>query len=156
MTFNRRYFSMHFPNHDYVMQWKHFPHYRPIIVRGMHWPPADSPLKGPWRGAFDFFFDLYLNKRLCKQLRHWWFETSSRWLGRHCNYLNCTDVCSKGLEETNMCWVMTWHRTATNKLLLDLATISMARRKTVLMFGHTNVLIKPQFGSQTRNFSMVI
>ena len=35
--------------------------------------------------SFDVFFDLRLNKRLSKQSRIWWFETSSRQLWRHCN-----------------------------------------------------------------------
>ena len=33
----------------------------------------------------DVFFDLFLNKRLSKQSRGWWFETPSRPLWRHCN-----------------------------------------------------------------------
>ena len=35
--------------------------------------------------SFEVFFDLRLNKRLSKQWRGWWFETSSRPLWRHCN-----------------------------------------------------------------------
>ena len=35
--------------------------------------------------SFDVFFDLQLNKWLCKQSRRWWFETPSRSLWRHCN-----------------------------------------------------------------------
>ena len=35
--------------------------------------------------SFDVFFDLRLNKRLSKQSRIWWFETSSLHLWRHCN-----------------------------------------------------------------------
>ena len=33
----------------------------------------------------DVLSDLRPNKRLCKQSRHWWFETTSRPLWRHCN-----------------------------------------------------------------------
>ena len=39
----------------------------------------------PVTWSFDVFFDLCLNKRLGKQPRRWWFETSSRSLWRHCN-----------------------------------------------------------------------
>ena len=35
--------------------------------------------------SFDVFFDLRLNKRLSKQSRRWWFQTSSRSLWRQCN-----------------------------------------------------------------------
>ena len=45
--------------------------------------PVDFPHKGQWRGAV--FWDLRLNKRLSKQLRHRWFDTPSRALWRHCN-----------------------------------------------------------------------
>ena len=40
---------------------------------------------GPVTRSFDVFFDLCLNKRLCKQSRCWWFETSSDPLWSHCN-----------------------------------------------------------------------
>ena len=43
------------------------------------------PHKGQWRGAFDPFFVLRLNKRLSKHLRRQWFETPSRPLWLHCN-----------------------------------------------------------------------
>ena len=50
--------------HDDLIKWKHFPRYWPF-VRGIHWWPVNSPHKGKWRGAFDVFFDLCLNKQLC-------------------------------------------------------------------------------------------
>ena len=43
------------------------------------------PHKGQWRGAFNVFFDLGLNKRLSKQPRCWWFETPLWSLWRQCN-----------------------------------------------------------------------
>ena len=39
----------------------------------------------PVTRSFDVFFDLRLNKRLRKQSRRWWFDTSSHSLWRHCN-----------------------------------------------------------------------
>ena len=42
-----------FPKHDDIIKWKDFPRYWPF-VRGIHWPPADSPHKGQWCGALMF------------------------------------------------------------------------------------------------------
>ena len=41
------------PNHDDVIEWKHFPCYWPF-VQGIHWSPVNSPHKGQWRGALIF------------------------------------------------------------------------------------------------------
>ena len=47
---------------------------------------GNSPVtKRPATRNFDVFFDLYLNKRFCKQSCGWWFETPSRPLWRHSN-----------------------------------------------------------------------
>ena len=52
---------------------------------------GNSPVSGEFPSqravtrSFDGFFDLYLNKRLSKQSRPWWFETPPRSLWRHCN-----------------------------------------------------------------------
>ena len=52
---------------------------------------GNSPVTGEFPSqrsvSADVFFDLCLNKRLglSKQSWDWWFETPSRWLGRHCN-----------------------------------------------------------------------
>ena len=52
---------------------------------------GNSPVNGglpsqrPVTRSFDVFFNLRLNKRLSKQSSHWWFETPSRSLWRHCN-----------------------------------------------------------------------
>ena len=47
--------------------------------------PGEFPTQRPVTQSFDVFFDLRLNKRLSKQSRRRWFETSSRLLWRHCN-----------------------------------------------------------------------
>ena len=52
---------------------------------GIHRSPMNSPHRCQWRRALMFFFDLLLNKRLCKQSWGWWFETPLRSLWRHCN-----------------------------------------------------------------------
>ena len=49
-------------SHDEVIKWKHFPRYWSVLQR----PVAQN---------FDVFFDLRLNKRLCKQSIRRWFET---------------------------------------------------------------------------------
>ena len=52
---------------------------------------GNSPVTGefiaqrPVTRSFDVFFDLRLDKRLCKQSWGWWFETPLRPLWRHCN-----------------------------------------------------------------------
>ena len=57
---------------------------------------GEFPSQRPMTRNFNVFFDRCLNKRLCKQSRRRWFETSSRSLWRHCNdmqaswtYRNC-------------------------------------------------------------------
>ena len=47
--------------------------------------PGEFPTQRPVTRSFDVFFDLRLNKRLCKQSWGWWFETLSWSLCRHCN-----------------------------------------------------------------------
>ena len=46
---------------------------------------GEFPSQTPVTRSFDVFFYIRLNKRLSKQSRRRWFETSSRLLGRHCN-----------------------------------------------------------------------
>ena len=69
-------------DHDDIIKWKHFPRYW-LFVRGIHRSPVNFPHKGQWRWAF-VFFDLRLNKPLCKQPGGLRFETPSLPLWRHC------------------------------------------------------------------------
>ena len=46
---------------------------------------GEFPAQRPVTRNFDVFFDLRLNKRLCKQSRGWWSEKQSCPLRRHCN-----------------------------------------------------------------------
>ena len=46
---------------------------------------GEFPAQRPVTRSFDVFFDLPLSQKLSKQSRHWWFETPSRSLWRHCN-----------------------------------------------------------------------
>ena len=50
-------------------------------------PPVTGgfPSQRPVTRNFDGFFYLRLNKRLSKQLKHWWFEMPSHSLWRHCD-----------------------------------------------------------------------
>ena len=63
-------------------------------------PPATGgfPSKGPVTGSFDVFVDLRLNKRLSKQSRRRWFDTSSCSLWHHCIV---THTCITSLDELN-------------------------------------------------------
>ena len=46
---------------------------------------GEFPSQNPVTQNFGVLIDLHLNKRLSKQSRRRWFETSSRSLWRHCN-----------------------------------------------------------------------
>ena len=48
---------------------------------------GEFPAQRPVTRSFDVFFDLLLNKRLNKQSIRRWFETPSRSLWRHCNWI---------------------------------------------------------------------
>ena len=57
---------------------------------------VELPSQRPVTRRFDVFFDLRLNKRLCKQSWGWWFETPSRALWRHrdeTNISSCVYYC---------------------------------------------------------------
>ena len=59
--------------HDGVIKWKHFPHYRPF-VQGIHRSPVNSPHKGQWRGALMFslicaWINSWVNTREAGDLR---------------------------------------------------------------------------------------
>ena len=49
--------------------------------------PGEFPTQRPVTRSFDVYFDLRLNKRLCKQSWGWWFETLLCPLWRHSNEL---------------------------------------------------------------------
>ena len=74
--------------HDDVIKWKHF---SPLlaICAGNSPVTGEYPTERPATRNFDVFFDLRLNKRLGKQSRRRWFETSSHPLWRHCNFRCC-------------------------------------------------------------------
>ena len=46
---------------------------------------SEIPSQRPVSRSFDIFFDLRLNKWLCKQSRRWWFGMPACSLWRHCN-----------------------------------------------------------------------
>ena len=50
---------------------------------------GEFPSQRPVTRSVDVFFDLSLNKRLSKQSKPWWFETSSCSLWRHRNVIWC-------------------------------------------------------------------
>ena len=52
---------------------------------------GEFPSQSPVTRSFDVFFELRLNKWLCKQSMRRWFETPSRPLWRHGNGSECND-----------------------------------------------------------------
>ena len=60
-------------------------HLSPYYIRSLQWCHRWFPSQRPMTQSFDVFFDLHLNKRLSKQWRSWWFQTSWRSLLCHCN-----------------------------------------------------------------------
>ena len=59
-----------------------------LVLREWNSPvTGEFPSQRPVTRSFDVFFDPRPNKRLSKQSRRLWFETSSRSLWRHCNVI---------------------------------------------------------------------
>ena len=76
--------------------------------------PGEFPAQRPVTRSFDVFFDLRLNKWLCKQSWGWWFETLSCPLWRHCNGVPLYDI-----RHPN--WVVEKHILVNeNELVLDI------------------------------------
>ena len=55
------------------------------LCAGMSPVTGKFPSQRPVTRSFEVYFDPYLNKRLSKQSRRWWFETPSFSLWHHCN-----------------------------------------------------------------------
>ena len=82
---------------------------------------GDFPAQRPVTWSLDVSFDLCLNKRLSKQLRHQWFEMLSSSLRRHCNarkemqrkttpecsVLDCTNITYMNI----IWWAFPWMKT---------------------------------------------
>ena len=62
---------------DNVIKWRHFLRYW-TFVRGIHRWPVNSSHKASDAKLWCFLWSIRLNKRLCKQLWGWWFETPTR------------------------------------------------------------------------------
>ena len=58
------------------------------ICAGNSLVSGEFPEQRPVTWSFDVFFDLRLNKRLCKQSWGWWFEMPWCPLWHHCNELS--------------------------------------------------------------------
>ena len=61
--------------HDYIIKWKHFPRYWPIVL-GINCSPVNSPHKGQWRGALMFSL-------ICTWINRWVNNRAARDLRRH-------------------------------------------------------------------------
>ena len=66
--------------------------------------PGEFPAQRPVTQSFDVAFDLCLNKRLNKQSRRRWLETTSRSFWRHCNdrTLHMGRICCVRSEGTSL------------------------------------------------------
>ena len=118
---------------------------------GHRWISSQRPVTR----SFHVFFDLRLNKRLSKQPRGWWFETSSRWLWRHCSdfvqrahlclsrtaVVSCTNICS-------IDFVRIWVKAKRNK-----PRISITFAKSLML--HYNDVIMSVVASQITSASIV-
>ena len=98
IPFEERYPSLHLISsfdtkvwHDDVIKWKHFPRYWPF-VRGIHWPPVNSPQIGQWRRALMFSL-------ICAGINGWVNNGEAGDLRRnHAHYdVNVMAVCWKSL-----------------------------------------------------------
>ena len=75
-------------NHHRVSGWRHqIESFSALLALCVVIPLANGefPSQRPVTRSFAVFFDLRLSKRLSKQSRRWWFETTSRSLLRYCN-----------------------------------------------------------------------
>ena len=75
-------------NHHKTVWWRHQMEILSALLAicaGNSPVPGEFPAQRPVTRSFDVFFDLYPNKRLCKQAWGWWFETPSCPLWRHRN-----------------------------------------------------------------------
>ena len=78
---------------------------------------CEFPSQRPITRSFDVFFDLHLNKRLCKQSRPWWFKTPSCSLSRHCN-----GICLHLLLKIGIWYNLRHQVQSVNKLLMQYYT----------------------------------
>ena len=89
--------------------WRHqMETFSALLALGEGNPPVTGgfPSQRPVTRSFGVFFDLRLNKRVSKQSRRWWVETTSRSLWRHYNGMNCQST-----KHTNNSSVRrAWHR----------------------------------------------
>ena len=101
--------TVRYPCHNNVKSW-----WRPqmetfsallSICAGNSPVPGEFPTQRPVTQSFDVYFDLRLNKRLCKQSWGWWFETLLCPLWRHSNVMASevtdTSIFFQQLIETN-------------------------------------------------------
>ena len=102
---------------EFVTLWRHQleTRYWPF-VRGIHRSPVNSPHKGNEAQLWCFLWSS--PEQSSKQSRHWWFETPSRLLWRHCAEANYYDV-SQGHDSAitwlpNVSGTISWHKDKNN------------------------------------------
>ena len=65
--------------------------------------PSEFPAQRPVMQSFDVFFDLCLNRRLCKQSWGWWLEMPS-----HSLLCQCNEICSCYALHVFIVWYKKW------------------------------------------------
>ena len=100
----------------------------------------EFPSQRPMTRSFDVFFNLRLNKRLCKQSRRRWFETPTRSLWRH-------------YDEKKHHNLMTTHHNDVAWTLMCL--ISPVTQLDCLFRLTTNITSKRSISSRSRGKSIV-
>ena len=90
------------------------------------------------------FFYLYLNKRLNKQSRRWWFETSPHSLWRHCHGIMACP-CLTPRQYLNQCWrivhwrlrkTVPWYSYDWRLLLIQISYDNVIKWKHFLRYWH--------------------
>ena len=108
---------------------------------------GEVPAQRPVTRSFDVFFDLRPNEWLSKQWRRWWFETSTRSLGRHCNVT--MKPCIIMVDDNHarlhqVCGIVSKQRHV-SRIHVDAATFVIPNT----IFTHVDIP-HTQFGSKTR------
>ena len=123
-------------------------------------PPVTGELssQGPVTRSFDVFFDPYLDERLCKQSRRWWFETPSRPLWRHCNGMIVITPCVRRIGELNPSNMLPTYSLASRCFHLKLLSISTSQWRHNEHDGVSNhqphdCLLKRLFKHRSKNSS---
>ena len=89
----------------------------------------------PVMRSFDVFFDLRLNKWLCKQSRGWWFETLLCPLWRHCNGDVLYKIVNRGYQGVNIDGLM---QDCSNSSALAMELLQFCNKLSICVCQYVN------------------